>query len=67
AAEPGARAMAKGAARGRATPNSPRWAAVEADNPIKVWMTEVLTGGDPARTARTASRRITEALDFRNP
>ncbi|WP_327351720.1 extracellular solute-binding protein [Streptomyces sp. NBC_01304] len=67
AGEPGVEAMAKGAARGRATPNSPRWAAVEEDNPIKAWMTEVLTGGDPARTAKTASRRITEALDLRKP
>ncbi|SDJ46035.1 N,N'-diacetylchitobiose transport system substrate-binding protein [Streptomyces indicus] len=65
AANPGAAAMAKGAARGRATPNSPRWAAVEADNPIKRYMTEVLTGGDPEQAARAASRQITETLDPR--
>ncbi|CAM5624000.1 Extracellular solute-binding protein OS=Streptomyces alboniger OX=132473 GN=CP975_32095 PE=4 SV=1 [Streptomyces alboniger] len=46
--EEGAAAMAVGAANSRATPNSPRWAAVEADNPIKGYMTAVLTGGDPA-------------------
>ncbi|MFE0102067.1 extracellular solute-binding protein [Streptomyces sp. NPDC059009] len=56
-------AMAVGAARGRATPASPRWAEVEADNPIKVYMSAVLKGADPAAAARAASRRITEALD----
>ncbi|GAA1367321.1 extracellular solute-binding protein [Streptomyces beijiangensis] len=60
--DPGAAAMAAAAARGRATPNSPRWAAVEADNPIKAYMTEVLIGGDPEKAAKTASARITELL-----
>ncbi|MFP1625643.1 extracellular solute-binding protein [Streptomyces sp. 5K101] len=55
-------AMAAGAAQGRATPNSPQWADVEADNPIKPYMTAVLTGRDPRRAARTASDRITGAL-----
>ncbi|WP_199550493.1 extracellular solute-binding protein, partial [Streptomyces sp. N35] len=40
-ADPGASAMAKGATNGRAAPNSPQWAAVEANNPIKEVMTEV--------------------------
>ncbi|MEV0093945.1 extracellular solute-binding protein [Streptomyces sp. NPDC050738] len=63
--DPGAAAMAAAAARGRATPNSPKWAAVEADNPIKTYMTEVLIGADPQKAARTASARITELLaDF---
>ncbi|ANP50984.1 N,N'-diacetylchitobiose transport system substrate-binding protein [Streptomyces griseochromogenes] len=62
AGEEGVAAMAAGAAHGRATPRSPQWAAVEADNPIKGYMTEVLRGADPAREARRASRRITEAL-----
>nr|WP_187370067.1 extracellular solute-binding protein [Streptomyces boluensis] len=61
--EPGVAAMARGAARGRATPASPRWATVEADNPIKRYMTEVLDGGDPSRAARRASAEITEALE----
>ncbi|MFI1680445.1 extracellular solute-binding protein [Streptomyces sp. NPDC020607] len=61
--EEGAAAMAVGAANGRATPNSPRWAEVEADNPIKGYMTRVLTGGDPATEARKASALITRALD----
>ncbi|GGR91187.1 MULTISPECIES: extracellular solute-binding protein [Streptomyces] len=58
----GVAAMAAGAAHGRATPTTPQWADVEADNPIKEYMTRVLQGGDPAAEARRASRRITEAL-----
>ncbi|MCZ0982237.1 extracellular solute-binding protein [Streptomyces diastatochromogenes] len=54
--------MAKGAARGRATPNSPQWADVEADNPIKPYMTAVLQGADPVKAARKASTAITETL-----
>ncbi|MCX0247481.1 extracellular solute-binding protein [Streptomyces drozdowiczii] len=55
-------AMAEGATRGHATPNSPQWAAVEADNPIKAYMTAVLQGGDPATEAKTASDKITAVL-----
>ncbi|MFF8423738.1 MULTISPECIES: extracellular solute-binding protein [unclassified Streptomyces] len=62
AGEEGVAAMAAGAAHGRATPASPQWAAVEADNPIKGYMTEVLGGADPAAEARRADRKITEAL-----
>lgn len=62
AGEEGVAAMAAGAARGRATPSTPEWAAVEADNPIKGYMTRVLGGADPATEARRASRRITQAL-----
>ncbi|WP_225829987.1 extracellular solute-binding protein [Streptomyces sp. NK08204] len=63
AGEEGAAAMVAGAAHGRATPITPQWADVEADNPIKDYMTRVLmTGADPATEARRASRRITEAL-----
>ncbi|MGW7465505.1 extracellular solute-binding protein [Streptomyces xantholiticus] len=58
----GTAAMAVGAAQGRATPNSPQWAAVEADNPIKPYMTAVLQGQDAVREARAASGRITAAL-----
>ncbi|WUJ32488.1 extracellular solute-binding protein [Streptomyces sp. NBC_00388] len=60
--EEGTAAMAAGAARGRATPNSPRWAAVEADNPIKPYMTDVLTGEDAATAARKASKLLTDEL-----
>ncbi|MFF7970187.1 extracellular solute-binding protein [Streptomyces sp. NPDC007905] len=62
AGEEGVAAMAAGAAHGRATPNTPQWAVVEADNPIKGYMTKVLGGADPATEARRASRRITGAL-----
>ncbi|WP_326656066.1 extracellular solute-binding protein [Streptomyces sp. NBC_00385] len=55
-------AMAAGAARGHATPNSSQWAAVEAANPIKPYMTAVLQGGDPATEAKTASEKITALL-----
>ncbi|WP_030349366.1 extracellular solute-binding protein [Streptomyces scopuliridis] len=55
-------AMAEGAARGRATPNSPQWASVEADNPIKPYMTAVLEGEDPAESAKAASELITAEL-----
>ncbi|WP_432188715.1 extracellular solute-binding protein [Streptomyces sp. Tue6028] len=62
AGEEGAAAMAAGAAHGRATPSSPRWAAVEADNPIKDYMSKVLSGADPGAEARRASARITKTL-----
>jgi N,N'-diacetylchitobiose transport system substrate-binding protein len=61
--EEGVAAMAAGAARGRATPSTAQWGAVEADNPIKAYMTEVLGGADPATEAKRASRRITETLN----
>jgi N,N'-diacetylchitobiose transport system substrate-binding protein len=64
AEDPGAAAMAVGAGlHGRATPNTPGWAAVEAENPIKDYMTAVLTGGDPATEARRASEVITRAMN----
>jgi N,N'-diacetylchitobiose transport system substrate-binding protein len=59
----GVAAMARGAAQGRATPPTPEWAQVEADNPVKRYMTAVLNGGDPRREARKASDRITEVLN----
>ncbi|MFJ6699587.1 extracellular solute-binding protein [Streptomyces sp. NPDC091272] len=58
----GLEAMAAAAANGRATPNSPEWAAVEATNPIKGYMTAVLTGKDPATEAKKASESITKTL-----
>ncbi|MFJ4779934.1 extracellular solute-binding protein [Streptomyces sp. NPDC088762] len=58
----GAASMAPGAAQGRATPNSARWAEIEAKNPIKPYMTAVLTGQDPRQAARTASETIGTVL-----
>ncbi|MFI6337296.1 extracellular solute-binding protein [Streptomyces sp. NPDC050535] len=63
AADPGAAAMAVGAAEGHATPNTPGWAAVEAKNPIKDYLTAVLTGGDPHKEAAIASEAITTAMN----
>jgi N,N'-diacetylchitobiose transport system substrate-binding protein len=63
AADPGAAAMAVGAAQGHATPNTPGWAAVEAKNPIKDYMTAVLTGGAIQKKAATASEAITAAMN----
>ncbi|TQJ37456.1 carbohydrate ABC transporter substrate-binding protein (CUT1 family) [Streptomyces sp. SLBN-115] len=62
ASDPGAAAMAAGAAVGRATPNTPGWAAVEAKNPIKDYMTAVLTGADAEAEAARASESITGAM-----
>ncbi|MFH8804627.1 extracellular solute-binding protein [Streptomyces sp. NPDC017936] len=62
ASDPGAAAMAVGAAEGHATPSTPQWAAVEAKNPIKDYMTAVLTGRDAKAEAAKASRSITTTL-----
>jgi len=61
--DPGAAAMAAGAVNGHATPNSPNWTAVEADNPIKEFLTQVLTGADPAGAAAAADAAITNTLN----
>ncbi|MET8581296.1 extracellular solute-binding protein [Streptomyces collinus] len=61
--DPGAAAMAVGAAQGHATPNTPQWAAVEAKNPIKEYMTAVLTGSDEKSAAAKASRTIATTLN----
>ncbi|MEV6199545.1 extracellular solute-binding protein [Streptomyces sp. NPDC051771] len=63
ASDPGAAAMAVGAANGHATPNTPQWAAVEAKNPIKDYMTAVLTGRDAAAAAAKAAQSITTTLN----
>jgi N,N'-diacetylchitobiose transport system substrate-binding protein len=62
----GTAAMAAGAANGHATPNSANWAAVEAKNVIKEFMTKVLTGGDPAAEAATASQTISTILNTKS-
>lgn len=58
----GAASMAPGAAQGRATPKSARWAEVEGNNPIKPYMTAVLTGEDPKQAAKAASDMISKVL-----
>ncbi|WP_443065376.1 extracellular solute-binding protein [Streptomyces sp. NBC_00536] len=58
----GATAMAPGAAQGRATPKSARWAEVEAKNPMKPYMTAVLSGQDPKEAAKTASEALSKIL-----
>ena len=63
AGDPGTAAMAAGAVNGHATPNTPQWAAVEAKNPVKEYMTAVLTGEDAASGAAKASRTITDTLN----
>ncbi len=63
AGDEGTAAMAVGAANGRATPNTPNWAAVEATSVIKQYMTAVLTGGDPAAEGRKVSETITTTLN----
>ncbi|MGW7258413.1 extracellular solute-binding protein [Streptomyces sp. NPDC054834] len=63
ASDPGAAAMAVGATEGHATPNTPGWAAVEAKNPIKDYLTAVLTGGDVQKEATKASDAITAAMN----
>ncbi|KMO95434.1 extracellular solute-binding protein [Streptomyces roseus] len=59
----GAASMAPGAAQGRATPKSARWAEVEGKNPIKPYMTAVLNGEDPRRAAKEASGTIGKVLN----
>ncbi|MFJ4922528.1 extracellular solute-binding protein [Streptomyces sp. NPDC088725] len=56
------KAMAKGAAEGRATPNSPQWANIDVNNPFKPYMTAVLQGKDVEPAAKEASEKITVAL-----
>ncbi|WP_162850462.1 extracellular solute-binding protein [Streptomyces thermolilacinus] len=63
ASDPGAAAMAVGAANGHATPNTPQWAAVEAKNPIKDYMTAVLTGRDAKAESTKASESLTTTLN----
>nr|WP_062340793.1 extracellular solute-binding protein [Herbidospora sakaeratensis] len=62
----GAAAMAKGAANGHATPNSANWAAVEAKNVIKEYMTTYLTGTDGAAEAAKASQVIADILNTKS-
>ncbi|MCT2593865.1 extracellular solute-binding protein [Streptomyces sp. N2-109] len=62
----GAKEMAEAAPGGRATPNSPQWTAVEANNPIKAYQTRVLTGGDAKSAAKEASESIGKTLNAKS-
>jgi N,N'-diacetylchitobiose transport system substrate-binding protein len=58
-----AKVMAGAASNGKVTPVDPRWAAVEAGaNPIKDYMTAVLTGTDPKTAGEKASAEITDRM-----
>lgn len=61
--DPTAKIMAGAAANGHVTPVDPRWAGVEAGaNPVKDYMTAVLTGTDPAAAGAKASAEITKRM-----
>lgn len=61
--DPGAEAMARAAEQGHTVPASPSWGDLEADNPIKRFMTDVLRGEDPGAAARRASATISRVLN----
>jgi N,N'-diacetylchitobiose transport system substrate-binding protein len=65
--DPGAAAMVEGAQNGRATPQSPHWANVELDNPIKAYQTAVLGGADLRQAGEDASLAITALLSGAAP
>lgn len=65
-ADPGGAAMMEGAKNSFATPNSPNWASVEENNPIKAYLTKVLTGGDPAAAGKEANGSIEKTLNTKN-
>lgn len=58
-----AKTMAGAASNGKVTPVDPRWASVEAGaNPVKDYMTAVLTGTDPKAAGEKASAEITKRM-----
>jgi N,N'-diacetylchitobiose transport system substrate-binding protein len=61
--DPGSAAQAKAATNGITAPSSPNWAAVEAKNPIKDYLTKFLTGGDPMSAGKDADSNIEKALN----
>lgn len=55
---------AEAAAGSRFTPNDPRWASVEANNPIKAMMTQILTGkASIADAAKAADQQIDQIMN----
>jgi N,N'-diacetylchitobiose transport system substrate-binding protein len=65
--DPGTAAMVEGARNGRATPQSPHWASVEANNPIKAYQTAVLSGADLMEAGEEAALAITDLLNGEVP
>ncbi|WPB90974.1 extracellular solute-binding protein [Streptomyces malaysiensis] len=60
---PAAQAAAPAAATGGTTPLIPEWAAVEnAPNPVKTYMTAVLTGKSPAEAAKSVEDELNKRL-----
>ncbi|MEU8870679.1 extracellular solute-binding protein [Streptomyces javensis] len=60
---PAGQAAAPAAATGGTTPLIPEWAAVEnAPNPIKTYMTAVLTGKSPAEAAKSVEGELNKRL-----
>ncbi|WP_432253154.1 extracellular solute-binding protein [Streptomyces sp. HNM1019] len=60
---PAAQAAAPAAATGGTTPLIPEWAAVEnAPNPVKTYMTAVLTGKSPAEAAKSVEGELNKRL-----
>jgi N,N'-diacetylchitobiose transport system substrate-binding protein len=68
AADPGGVAMGEGAKNGFATPNSPNWASVEENNPIKQYLTKVMTGdaGAAASAGKEANASVEKTLNTKN-
>ena len=64
--DPGAAAMMQGATNGFATPASPNWTAVESNNPIKAYLTKVLTGTDPNAAGKEANDSLTKTLNTKS-
>jgi N,N'-diacetylchitobiose transport system substrate-binding protein len=54
---------AEAAAGSGFTPNDPRWAGVEANNPIKAMLTKILTGSSIADAAKDADQKIDAILN----
>ncbi|MFE5334147.1 extracellular solute-binding protein [Embleya sp. NPDC056575] len=66
AGDPGTTAMMEGAKSGIGTPNSPNWASVEDNNPIKAYLTKVMTGTDPAAAGKDANASIEKTLNTKS-
>lgn len=66
ASDPGTTAMLEGAKNGIVTPDSPNWASVEENNPLKAYLTKVMTGGDPVAAGKEVNSSIEKTLNTKN-